>query len=159
MPFELDQRRFNRLTLLAMLVGLGLLAVAFGTMIASAVSNERATQWVRHTYQVIDELDRLSLAVERTETAERGYLLSPSPIRANTRRYYAPRVIPSLDRLQSLTADNERQQRIIAALRPKLVDQLATIDDMMTRAEKGDLGSARAEFVERVKIRQIDQDA
>ena len=155
--FRLDQRRFNRLILTAMLVGLGLLILAFAVTIASAVSNERATNWVRHTYQVIDELDTLSLAIERVETAERGYLLAPDPIRANTRRRNAALVRPSLDRLQSITADNPRSQKLIAQLRVKVEDQLRTIDDMMARAERGDLASARAEFVERVKIRQIDQ--
>jgi signal transduction histidine kinase len=126
-------------------------------MIASAVSNERATQLVRHTYQVIDELDRLSLAIERTETAERGYLLAPDPIRANTRRRNAALIAPSLNRLAELTKDNPRQRQLIAALRVKLSDQLATIEDMMAQAEKGDLASARAEFIQRVKVRQIDQ--
>jgi len=159
MPYEfrLDERRFNRLALLAILVGLGLLVVAFGTMIVSAMSNERATQWVRHTYQVIDELDTLSLAIERTETAERGYLLAPDPVRANTHRRNSALVMPSLGRLQSLTADNPRQRQLTAELRIKLVDQLATIDDMMSRAENGQLAAAREEFAKRVKVRQIDQ--
>ena len=88
MPIDLrlDARRFNRLALLATLVGFGLLLVAFAGTIGSALGNQRATQAVRHTYQVIDELDALSLAVERAETAVRGYLLAPNPIRAETRR-------------------------------------------------------------------------
>ena len=157
MPIQLDERRFNQLALLAVALGFALLAVAFFVTIASAVSNRKATLEVRHTYQVIDVLDAMALAIERTETATRGYLLSPSPIRSATRRRNSAMVIPALDRLQSMTADNPRQQRTIAELRPKMVDQLATTNDMMSRAEAGGLAAARQEFVERVKVRQIDQ--
>ena len=157
MPIQLDERRFNQLALLAVALGFALLAVAFFVTIASAVSNRKATLEVRHTYQVIDVLDAMALAIERTETATRGYLLSPSPIRSATRRRNSAMVIPALDRLQSMTADNPRQQRTIAELRPKMVDQLATTNDMMSRAEAGGLAAARQEFAERVKVRQIDQ--
>ncbi len=159
MPIDLrlDTRRFNQLALLAMIVGFSLLLIAFAVTIASAISNQRATMAVRHTYQVIDELDALSLAIERVETATRGYLLSPSPIRSETRRRYASQIPARLDRLRSITSDNQRQQATLKILRAKIEDQVATTTDMMARAEAGQLESARAEFVERVKIRQIDQ--
>ena len=56
-----------------------------------------------------------------------------------------------------MTADNPRQVRTLAALGQKIQDQTATNDDIMGRAEAGRLDSARTEFAERVKIRQIDQ--
>jgi signal transduction histidine kinase len=159
MPIDLrlDARRFNQLALFATLIGFGLLIVAFVATIASAIGNQRATIAVRHTYQVIDELDAMSLAIERVETAVRGYLLAPSPIRAETRRRNEKLIQPSFDKLRAMTADNPRQQRTLAELHQKIQDQLATNDDIMGRAERNQLDSARAEFVERVKIRQIDQ--
>ena len=159
MPIDLrlDARRFNRLALLATLVGFGLLLVAFAGTIGSALGNQRATQAVRHTYQVIDELDALSLAVERVETAVRGYLLAPSPIRAETRRRNEKLIRPGLDRLQAMTADNPRQKETLTRLRAMIEDQLATNDEIMSQAETNRLDSARLEFVERVKIKQIDQ--
>lgn len=159
MPIDLrlDTRRFNQLALLSTLIGFGLLIVAFAATIGSAISNDRATMAVRHTYQVIDELDSLSLAVERVETAVRGYLLAPSPIRAATRRRNEALIQPGLARLRALTADNSRQTRTLAQLQQKIQDQTATNDDLMNRAEGNQLDAARAEFTERVKIRQIDQ--
>src|SRR5690349_21825472 len=101
MPIDLrlDTRRFNQLALVATLLGFALLLVSFAATIGSAVSNQRATMAVRHTYQVIDELDSLSLAIERVETAVRGYLLAPSPIRAETRRRNERLIAPGLARL------------------------------------------------------------
>lgn len=154
---RIDDRRFNQLALVALVAGFALLLVAFVTIALSAGSSQRASALISHTYRVTDELNGIAVAVERTETASRGYLLSPSPIRADTRRRNAALIPAALARVQMMTADNPRQQRALGALRLKILDQLATTQDMMARAEAGQLNAARAEFVQRVKIRQIDQ--
>ncbi|WP_239016860.1 sensor histidine kinase [Sphingomonas ginkgonis] len=154
---RLNDRLFNRLALVGLLAGFLLLIIAFVTVLASSSSSQRATGWVRHTYQVKDTLNRTALAIERTETATRGYLLAPSPLRVVTAHRNAGLVLPGVDRLKELTQDNPGQQRQIALLRAKMADQLATDIDMLRRAVAGDLAGAREEFAERVKVRQIDQ--
>ncbi|WP_294173826.1 ATP-binding protein [uncultured Sphingomonas sp.] len=154
---QLDDRRFNRLALLALASGFALVLIAFGLIIATSIANQRAADWVQHTYGVTEELAQFKLAMERAETATRGYLLAPDPRRLRTFRENSAQVLPRLARVHALTRDNPQQQEALRLLMPKVRDQLALDADMMARSERGELVAARSEFVRRVKVRQIEQ--
>jgi signal transduction histidine kinase len=154
---RLDDRRFNQLALLALAVGFILVLAAFGLIIATSGANQRAVGRVQHTYEVTEELAQFKLAMERSETATRGYLLAPDLRRLKTFRDNSAQVLPRLARVANLTRDNPRQQQALRLLTPKVRDQLALDADMMRRSERGELEAARREFVEQVKVRQIEQ--
>ncbi|HEY4589560.1 MAG TPA: CHASE3 domain-containing protein, partial [Thermoanaerobaculia bacterium] len=85
------------------------------------IENER---WVTHTHEVLNELEGTLSALKDAETGERGYLIT------GDESYLAPYktgvvdVQQHLDSLRSLTADNARQQRRIAALEPLIARRL-----------------------------------
>src|SRR3569623_3149028 len=110
MPFDLnlDQRRFNRLALTALAMGFAVLVIGFVTTVTSTVESQRATRWVQHSYKVADAVDRLILAIDRSESASRGYLLAPDPVRLQTRKDNLDRVLPTFDDVQAMTGDNPR---------------------------------------------------
>jgi signal transduction histidine kinase len=155
--FRLDDRRFNRLALLALAAGFGLVLLAFGLIVAAAIGNQRASASVQHTYEVVGEIDQLNLAIERSETATRGYLLAPDPARLQTFRANSVQIPPRLGRLAALTRDNPGQQRTLALLRPVIARQLALNNAIMARAEGGGIGEARRQFVEQAAVRRVLQ--
>lgn len=155
--FQLDQRRFNRFALLAVAAGPLLLLVAFAATVSTALGSTRAANWVRHTYQVSNEIDRLGLAIDRSETAARGYLLAPDPRRIVARQQNVALIEPSIARIRELTRDNPRQHRTLDLLRAKIADQIATSTEMMNDAMAGKLTAAREEFGTRVKVKQIEE--
>lgn len=154
---RLDDRRFNRLALLALAAGFVLMAIAFTAIVATSVGNQRASARVQHTYEVVEELAQLKLAIERAETATRGYLLAPDARRMRTFRENLAQIEPRMARMAELIRDNPQQQRTMARLRPMITRQMALDRDLMLRSQRGQLEDARREFVRRVKVRQIEQ--
>jgi signal transduction histidine kinase len=154
---RLDDRSFNRLALLALVAGFGLVLLAFGLVVAAAIGNQRASASVQHTYEVVEELAQLNLAVERSEAATRGFLLAPDPARLQTFRENSVQVALRLAKLAALTRDDPRQQRTLALLRPLIERQLALNNAMMVRAAGGEIEQARRQFLEQAAARRIHQ--
>jgi len=159
MPFDLnlDQRRFNRLALTALAMGFALLVIGFVTTVTSTVESQRATRWVQHSYKVADAVDRLILAIDRSESASRGYLLAPDPVRLKTRKDNLDRVLPTFDEVQAMTGDNPRQQQALKDLRGALLTQIAASNSIMAKATSGQMDAARAEFAAFSRDHRIEQ--
>lgn len=153
---QIDDRRFNRLAATAVAVGFLLLFLAFIGGILALVEAGRSSEQVDHTYQVVDQLAEVDVLIERAETASRGYLLSPDPLRSRTFRDTVADVAPAIDRLVLLTADNPDQRRNIARLGPEIADELKTMSTIMAKAEAGQVGAARVDFVREVKLRRVN---
>ena len=85
---------------------------------------QSARQWSRHSYEVLDTIKDLNLAVRQAETGQRGYLLTDRD------DYLAPyqsalgRVSFLQGELQRLTADNVTEQQRLRALSPILQHKL-----------------------------------
>lgn len=152
-----DDRRFTRLAGLALFAGFLLVIVAFAMSLLTYSGVSRTSERVEHTHQVTDNLGRLILAIERNETATRGYLLTPAPLRIQTRADAVALVQPTSAQLRAQLADNPEQIRRFNQLMPLIVDQVNTTETLMNMARRGDLAAARALFTERVKIRQIEE--
>lgn len=77
---------------------------------------EHATHWSRHTYRVLDQVDRIVSSMVDQETGVRGHLLNGAeaflePYNAGRQNYRE-----AVTALRSLTADNAQQQARIASL-------------------------------------------
>jgi methyl-accepting chemotaxis protein len=87
---------------------------------------------VTHTHQVLEELSHLLSLMKDAETGQRGYLLTGNDSYLEPYTAALPEVAATLGDIQSLTADNGRQQQRIARLRPlvdaKLAELKQTID-------------------------------
>ena len=112
-----DQRALRRLLLIAM--ALGFLALIGAGLAAwrNTAQTQRYNALVDHTYEVRGAIARLQVSLEQSETARRGYLLAPRQLFAETYRTNADALVPQLDALGTLTADNPRQVKAVARVR------------------------------------------
>ncbi|TPG41318.1 histidine kinase [Sphingomonas koreensis] len=107
----------RRLLFAAMVIGFAALIAAGGAAAWLVSQNQAHIAAVNHTYEVEQQVADLRIAIERAETARRGYIVDSSPRFIATYQTMAARILPSLDRLQRLTADNPSEQSRIATLR------------------------------------------
>lgn len=146
------ERQFNGLMLAGLIAGFLLLIVAFALIVQGLRTTAQSSTLVRHTYEVKDSLSDLMVAVERSEAARRGYLIDPNDYRLGVFRSWSPRILPALDRLERLVADNPEQKARLRVLRPFVVKELAELDRSIDLALAGDLGAARSEFENRASL-------
>jgi signal transduction histidine kinase len=105
------------------IVQIALLALAFAVLVAISVASVYWLQkarddfaWVAHTLEVQDQISLAQVQLRRSESAERGYLLTGQPEFMEDFQEAAPRVMPLLKQLAELTRDNPSQQRAIAQI-------------------------------------------
>ena len=143
-----NERQFNRLMLAALIAGFVLLIAAFVVVAMGLRNSSASSELVRHTYEVKDSVADLTVALERSEAARRGYLIKPSGYRDQVYGHWSPQILPAINRLEALTADNPAQVARLRALRPIVVQELAEMDRSMDLATGGQLESARTSFGE-----------
>ncbi|MCL6755312.1 response regulator [Nostoc sp. CCCryo 231-06] len=84
-----------------------------------------------HTYQVLSQLEDLSLQLTNAETGQRGYIITGEP------RYLEPYnaaievLNQKVNELQRLTADNPNQQNRLDTLQPLLTERMAVMKDLI----------------------------
>jgi signal transduction histidine kinase len=144
--FKQTERQFNQLMLAGLIAGFVLLIAAFVLIVMGLRYSSEASAQVRHTYDVKDKIADLVVAMERAETARRGYLLRPSPYREQIFQRWSAQIIPSFNNLEELTRDNPNQVERLEALRPIVVQELAEIERSMDMATGGQLELARSSF-------------
>jgi methyl-accepting chemotaxis protein len=98
---------------------------------------------ITHTYQVLQELDDVLIAVLNCETGERGFIITGND------RYLEPyenglaAVGKAIDRVTNLTADNPRQQARIKSLETAVKARIDLLKEAIAlRREKGFEGAA-----------------
>jgi signal transduction histidine kinase len=133
----------------------GKLFAAFGLVlafaIADAVISYRATlwlieneRWVSHTHETLNELEATLSALKDAETGQRGYLLTGEESYLAPYRSAAAEVQGHLDLLRAQTADNPRQQRRLAELRPQIAAKLAELRQTIDLFQHSGPDAARA---------------
>lgn len=146
---RLDERRFNRLVLAALIAGFFLLAGAFVAGLAFLDSARKSTDLVRHTYQVVNALSLLEVQLERAEAGRRGYLLDRTPYRLEVYRTNTALVPSTLRRLEALIQDNPDQVRRVDQLKRQTSMQMRELRTSMNLAMTGRLAEARRLFLVR----------
>jgi signal transduction histidine kinase len=157
---NITERLFNRLMVTAVLFGFLALMVV-GSMAGWAVwQNQDFTQWVNHTYEVEGRLSDFRLAVERIETARRGYLLDQDPAYYQTFASTASNLQDLLDRVAALTIDNPAQQARMTQTRSLIGRMVSGMKDSLAEARAGRVEAAREGFHREQageRVRQIRQ--
>jgi signal transduction histidine kinase len=143
---HITERLFNRLMVGVVLLGfLGLMAMG-GVAGYAVVQNQTFSGWVSHTYEVEQRLSEFRLALERTETARRGYLLDQDPVFYETFHTMEASLPVLLDRIGNLTTDNPSEQRNIAQARVQVARLTMGMDDSVALVRGGKLNEARTHF-------------
>ncbi|WP_158791648.1 CHASE3 domain-containing protein [Granulicella sp. L60] len=113
---------------------------AFGAVSSLLLSEH----WVEHTWQVINQVERIMGSAKDAETGNRGYLIT------RDERYLEPynvalRELPQeLDRFQSLTSDNPNQGVRIAEMRAVVGQRLASLKESIDLRGSGSTDTVRA---------------
>ena len=134
--------------LAGLIAGFLLLVAAFVLVVLGLRYSASASRLVQHTYEVKDSLADLKVALERSESARRGYLLVPSDYRALIFTSSSRQVLPALNRIEELAVDNPRQLVRLRRMRPLVVQELAELERSMDLATSGRLNEARAAFAD-----------
>jgi signal transduction histidine kinase len=144
--FQIDDRRFNRLALVGLGAGFLLLIAAFAAAITTFILNQSSAERVRHTYEVVDQLSRLEVQLERAEAGRRGFLLAQSPYRLEVYGVNAALTPRTLDGLAAMVADNRGQLRRAEGLRAIVNRHLSELASSIALARSGQTAEARRRF-------------
>jgi signal transduction histidine kinase len=137
--------RPNRILVPALLL-LAVIVVASNAWLAfrSVGSLVQSQYWVDHTWQTINQVERIMGSAKDAETGSRGYLIT------GDEQYLAPytsatRELPTeLDRFQHLTSDNPRQQADLAEMRAVVDQRLVLIQQGIDLRRQGSTDSSHA---------------
>jgi signal transduction histidine kinase len=133
----ISQNDFNRILLAVLGAGLVVLAVLGGCVVWLAVKTSEYNDWVDHGYVAEQHIVAFADAVDRAESARRGYLLAPvAPLLS---AYQAARndVTVRLYALAVATEDNPVQRANIARMKPLLAWKTKINDDSVALVRAG----------------------
>ena len=104
-----------------------------------------STEWVRHTYEVLIRLENTKSLLKDAETGQRGYIVTGDPKYLERYTGSVDRVLPSFERLYSLTLDNSAQQaRLHAMEKVSRAKKLAELQKVIDLRNTEGFDSARA---------------
>ena len=96
---------------------------------------------VEHTWQVINQTERIMSSAKDAETGNRGFLITGEDIYLEPYSDAVQELPDELDRFQSLTADNPEQQRNVAEMRQVIQRRLELLRQGIEVRRKGSLTS------------------
>jgi signal transduction histidine kinase len=103
---------------------------------------EESQNWVSHTWQVINDTERIMSSMKDAESGNRGYLLTGDPV------YLAPYTQATHDlpdefsHIKGLTADNPAQQASIAQMRSLVNRRLQLLQTGIGQRRSGNINRA-----------------
>ena len=101
---------------LVLLVGLTVNLIS----VRSSATQQQATGWTEHTYQVLRTIDDMISGMVNQETGLRGYLLAGDERFLEPQKAGEAQFRSAFDRAKSLTADNALQQKRLADLQAQV---------------------------------------
>jgi PAS domain S-box-containing protein len=125
-------------------------ALTLIVLLVNALLSFRATrtlidydQLVRHSYDVISELERTLSMLKDAETGERGYIITGDDAYLQPYEAALKRIDGHILRLNRLTADNPNEQVKISALEKKVADCIASLKTGIELRKSGNAEGAR----------------
>jgi two-component system sensor histidine kinase/response regulator len=113
-------------------------------------------RWVRHTDEVIDQLDQLLNSLFDLDVGQRGYLLTTSETFLGQVAAAEQRIPEQLEKIQQLTADNPVQQERIPALRSALKNRLESVNQVIDLRRSLGVDAARARLADQLTKGYLD---
>ncbi len=133
-PF--NETRMNRVGLAGLISSFGLLIAILIFVLWGFSANQRASDLVNHTYEVKDAVSDLTRDFERMTATHHGFILDPAPYRKETFLESSEQILPGLDRVQRLVADNENQVRRVNELRPLVATYMTDMRGAFSRPDR-----------------------
>src|SRR5229473_6124946 len=116
-----------------------------------------ASEWRKHTYEVLRNLDETVARLVDAETGQRGYLLTGQESYLEPYRAAIQSVGQTIGNLNSLTSDNPNQQKRIQILRPLVEKKLGELQLTIDLHKNEGLASANKVVLEGSGKRWMDQ--
>ena len=101
-----------------------ILAAISGLMFSSITQLLRSSDWVAHSYRVLDTLDFTQAFFSDAEASERGYVATCKPSLISPFRHDLPQIYAQLASLRTLTDDNPAHRERMAFLSRTMTAEL-----------------------------------
>jgi signal transduction histidine kinase len=118
-----------------------LVAISASTVLLVEKARHDSAQ-VAHTIEVENQINAVLLEIRRAESAARGYLLTRGPDLRTEHDEAVAAIMPELDKLGRLTADNPPQVENVRGLRAAIATRLDQFTREMQPLKRGDKAGA-----------------
>jgi signal transduction histidine kinase len=139
-----EQRRRAFWQILLFTAGLLVLTVISAGSVYLVNKARDDNKWVIHTIEVENQVNNLLLEIRRAESGARGFLLTRAAIFKTDHDKAVAAVIPALDRVKGLTADNPEQRDNIEKLSSVIESRLGQFSMEMDLLSQGQADKAAA---------------
>ncbi len=136
------RRAVGQILLLA--AGLFVLVAISAASVVLVTQSRKDNAWVVHTVEVENQLSTLLLQIRRAESAARGYLLTSEPRFLAEHEAAAASILPDIDKLTQLAADNPVQSENARQLRTPVEARLAEFAKAIEFVKRNDIAGGIA---------------
>lgn len=112
--------------------------------------------WVEHTWQVINEVERIMSSAKDAETGVRGFVITSDPAYLTPYTTGTSELPGELDTFAQLTQDNPVQMEQLARMRAVIGERLALLRQGLTLKQSGEVDSLHALIVSGTGKSQMD---
>jgi PAS domain S-box-containing protein len=132
----------NRKVQLAFGAPILVLLVAGAICYRGILASSESDRWVRHTHEVLENLQNLAFGVENIESSSRGFALTGQESYVGSYRAAILSAEQDEAAVRNLTVDNPRQQRQLPALEDLMAEKIQIGDLVVSLRRAKGLGAA-----------------
>jgi diguanylate cyclase (GGDEF)-like protein len=123
------------------LIGLGVIG---GLAYQSTTQLISTSQWVDHTYTVIDNLQSLLAYLSSAEAGQRGYIITGNDLHLESYYLATTSINRTISNIYQLTIDNSAQQQRLQALQPLMEKRLLLLREALDARRQGGFVAAQS---------------
>ncbi|HVY75853.1 MAG TPA: CHASE3 domain-containing protein, partial [Puia sp.] len=128
-------------------IGFGLsLILLLGSSVAAYLSIQNllhSSEWVNHTYRVINELENVVAPIKDAESAQRGFLITNDPLYLDPFEGSFQQSLLALERVKQMTADNPLEQERCDQLKDLINRRYARMEALIEAKKNTNLVDTR----------------
>jgi PAS domain S-box-containing protein len=147
----------NRLVLTGFVIATAILVFVGWQSYRNTARFAEASEWRKHTYEVLRNLDEAVARLVDAETGQRGYLLTGVDAYLEPYRAAIKNIDQTIGHLKSLTSDNPSQQKRIQILEPLVEKKLAELQRTIDLRKNNGLAAANRIVLEGSGKQAMDQ--
>jgi PAS domain S-box-containing protein len=147
----------NRLVLVAFVIATAILLFVGWQSYRNTTRFAEASEWRKHTYEVLRNLDETVARLADAETGQRGYLLTGEESYLEPYRAAIKNIDRTIGDLKRLTSDNPNQQKRIQILEPLVETKLAELQRTIDLRKSEGLAAANRAVLEGSGKRWMDE--
>jgi two-component system, NarL family, sensor histidine kinase EvgS len=147
----------NRLVLAGFVIATAILVFVGWQSYRNTARFAEASEWQKHTYEVLRNLDETVARLVDAETGQRGYLLTGDEAYLGPYRAAIKNIDQTIGNLKSLTSDNPNQQKRIQILESLVEKKLAELQRTIDLRKNEGLAAANRVVLEGSGKQWMDQ--